>query len=179
MLLPQLAVMFSGPEDVSVFLLHHLAHEFCGAARPELAPWHTLAGGQERTRREHRHTLHDRAVHHAGLHPHEAVILDRAGVEDGAVAHGDAVTNIGALKVAGGVDDGAVLDVRAFADFDVIDVPAQDAVVPDVCPLPDFHVAYDTCGRGDEGGFVDFRHDAAVGVDEFGHADSCFCVCLA
>lgn len=90
------------------------------------------------------------------------------------MAHGHAVANISALKIAGGVNDRPVLDVRVFADFDVIDIAAQDAVVPDVRPLPDFHVADDTGRWGDEGGFVDFRADAAVGVDEFAHADSCF-----
>ncbi len=169
MLLSQLAVMFGGPEDVSVFLLRHVAHEFGGAARPELALRDALAGGQERPRRQHRHALHHRAVHHAGLHSHKSVIFHRAGVEDGAVAHGHAVAHGRALKVAGRMDDGAVLNVCVFADPDIIDIAAQDAVVPDVAALPDLHVADDAGRRGDEGGLMDFRHDAAVGVDESAH----------
>jgi hypothetical protein len=48
-----------------------------------------------------------------------------------AVADGDVVADDGLLAAGVDVDDGAVLDVRAGADADVVGVTAQHAVEPD------------------------------------------------
>ena len=167
MLLPELSVMLGGPEDIFLFFVCHVAHEFCGAACPELAGRHALTGGQERPGGKHAFAFHNRAIHDAGLHPDKAVILHRAGMEDRRMAHGYVVAHGGALKIAGGVDNRAVLNVRVSADAYGVYVAAQDAVVPDIAALPDLHIA-DDAGRGrDEGGWMDFGHDAAVRENEF------------
>ena len=46
------------------------------------------------------------------------------------------------MAVAGDVQDGCVLDVRVFADANVINIPADDRVKPDARVLANLNVAY-------------------------------------
>lgn len=61
------------------------------------------------------------------------------------------------------MDDRAILDIGALADFDVVHVTAQGAAIPDSAIRPDFHITNDGGVFGNEGVFVDLRENFSVG----------------
>ena len=126
-----------------------------GAPGPQLAGGNHRAWGHERAGRHHRTLLDHGAVHHGRAHTHEGIVLDRARVEDGVVAHGDAIANRGWRGDTPDVclcdvDDGVVLDVGHGPDGDAVGVAAEDRAVPYGRLLADGDVADDGGGGGDE-----------------------------
>ena len=71
----------------------------------------------------------------------------------------------GGMRAAHHVNDGAVLNVRAIADPDRVDVAANDDVHPDAALLANLDVADDLSALVDIGGRMDFREDW-TGTDE-------------
>lgn len=65
------------------------------------------------------------------------------------------------------MDDGAVLNVGARADFDVVDIPAQGATIPDTAIRADFDITNNGGVFGDKRVFVNFREDFSVGRDDW------------
>ncbi len=53
--------------------------------------------------------------------------------------------------MSGDVNGGAVLDIRAFADADAVDIAANDTTEPDAAIGADMHVANDRRTGRDEG----------------------------
>ena len=88
------------------------------------------------------------------------------------MANGDAVADVGTKSMAVDVDDGAVLDVGALANSDLIHVATHDAAVPHTAARTDLDVADDHRRRCDEGVVSDFRHHTAVGQYMVRHANS-------
>mmetsp|Transcript_7171 Transcript_7171/g.16413 ORF Transcript_7171/g.16413 Transcript_7171/m.16413 type:complete len:295 (+) Transcript_7171:158-1042(+) len=124
-----------------------------GAARPEGARRHHLAGRDERAGRHHGVGLDHGAVEHGGAHAHEGVALDRARVHHrvGADRHVVPDHRRRVPSDLGHVDHGAVADARVVADGDLVHVAANLGAVPDGAPLANGHVAEDRCRRSHEG----------------------------
>src|SRR3546814_18788369 len=59
------------------------------------------------------------------------------------------------------MDDGAVLDIGASADADMIHIRADDAIIPDARIRADLHIANNLATGGDKGARMDFRALAA------------------
>src|SRR3546814_9141996 len=66
-----------------------------------------------------------------------------------------------AVLVAIAMDDGAVLDIGASADADMIHIRADDAIIPDARIRADLHIANNLATGGDKGARMDFRALAA------------------
>ena len=71
------------------------------------------------------------AVQDDRAHADEAAGFDGAAVEDDAVADGDVVAEDQGWVVTHDVEDGAVLNICAGANADVVDVAADDDAGPD------------------------------------------------
>jgi hypothetical protein len=82
------------------------------------------------------------------------------------VADGDVVPEDEGMSVAHDVANGAVLDVGARADADVIDVAADDHAGPDARVFTDDDIADEDGLRVDVGGGGDLRLAAAVGAKQ-------------
>ena len=90
-------------------------------------------------------------------------------MDDGRVADGDVGADVGAEGVGVHMHDGAVLEVGALADADLVHVAADDDAEPQVGVLPDLHVADDGGRRRDENIVGDAGQDVPVGQDQAGH----------
>src|SRR3546814_5921782 len=66
-----------------------------------------------------------------------------------------------AVLVAIAMDDGAVLDIGASADADMIHTRADDAIIPDARIRADLHIANNLATGGDKGARMDIRALAA------------------
>src|SRR4029079_13183073 len=86
-------------------------------------------------------------------HANQHRVLDRARVYHGGVADGDVGADDGGeaagrvLAVVGDVVEGAVLDVGAGADADVVHVAAHDGAGPERGVVAQDDVAEHGCGR--------------------------------
>ena len=60
------------------------------------------------------------------------------------------------------MDNGAILNIRALADFDIIYIAAQGAAIPDTAIRADFNITNNGCVFGDERVFVNFRKNFSV-----------------
>jgi len=85
----------------------------------------------------------------------EYAIADQRGVAAALAATASAID----------MDDGAVLDVAARADADVVQVTSQHAVVPDRRSRADLDIAYHLRAGGDEGVGSEARRAASKGVE--------------
>ena len=142
--------------DVGDFLGAQVADDFRGGAHDEGTGRNMGALGDEGVRADDAALADDGAVEDGGAHADEAIVLDGAGVENRAVSDGDEFADAHG-EVLGEVDDAAVLDVGAFADFDVVDVAAEDGGGPDAAVRGEADVADDDGLGGDVGGGVDLR----------------------
>ena len=107
----------------------------------------------------------DYAVEDGGAHADEAAGLDGAAVQRDGVAYRDVVAEDERVFVLHDVEDGAVLNVGAGADADVVDVAADDAERPHAGVFADDHVADDDRGGIDVGRGGDLRALAAIGAN--------------
>ena len=97
-----------------------------------------------------------RAIKDGGSHADEAVVLHRAGMQNRAVAHRHEVADDDG-QILSQMDDATILEVRALADFNVVDVTAKDCHGPDAGPGSKADVAHDDSVRRNIGGRVDAR----------------------
>ncbi len=98
-----------------------------------------------------------------GIHADEDFIGDGAGVQDGFVADGDEFADKRG-EVVGEMNDAAILDVRARADDDAIDVRPEDRLEPHARLFPKRHIADDRRIRRDEGRGVNLRFCGEIAV---------------
>ena len=109
----------------------------------------------------------DGSVEHDGSHADEATVFYGAGVQDGAVAHGDVVA-----EAAGGsafdVQAAEVLHVAAAPDFDGGEVGAQHGAVPDGAAVAESDVTDEVGAGGDEGGLLRLRALLSEGIHGHG-----------
>ena len=89
-----------------------------------------------------------------------------------AVSDGDIVTDDGRVVAAVDVKAAIVLDVRIFADDDVVVVTAKRYLMPDRAVRTDAHSADDGRRRGDKGAGVDLGDKIHEGCD-IGALDVC------
>ena len=116
----------------------------------------TNAGGDEAAR------FHMREIDDGGAHADEAIILERAGMQQHLMADGDAVADGGRPRFAGDMDDGAILDIRAAADADAVHITADDDAEPDACFRPDMHITDDDGAGCDECVRMDGGSDSII-----------------
>ena len=111
-----------------------------GAAHDQRARRHDHALGQQRPGRDDRITPHDGAVEDDRAHADQDPVLDRAAMDERAVADGHLVTDVGRVRPPHHVHHGAVLDVGAGADADLVDVAPHHAVHPHARLRADHHI---------------------------------------
>ena len=136
MALPKRIPVVGGHGDGVLFFLGQHADELCGRARPDLAWGNHRARSQLGPCGDDGEGLDDAALAHLAADLHAAVGLQRAAVERGAVAHGDAVAD---LRLA--CDDGLVADGDERADDDGVGLGEDRGAVPDGRVLSDRDVA--------------------------------------
>jgi len=105
-----------------------------------------------------------RAIEDGGAHADEDLVIDGAGVEDGGVAAGDVLADVDA-EVIREMDHAGVLDIRAWADADFVEIRPDDGAIPDAGILADGDMADDDGAGGDECGGM----DRGRGVEEASH----------
>src|SRR5258708_9239902 len=88
-----------------------------------------------------------------------------AAVQGYAMADGYVVAEQQGMFVAHYVEDGAILNIGAGADADVVDVAADYRAGPDAGVWADDYVADDYGGGVNVGGGGDFRALAAIGAN--------------
>ena len=91
---------------------------------------HIHSRGHERVGANDGASADDRAIKKDRAHPDEHLVVHRAGMDDGRVAHRDQFADE-RRKFIGHMDNDAVLNVCARTDLDAVDVAAQDGAVPD------------------------------------------------
>ena len=96
----------------------------------------------------------DRAVQNCRTHADEAFVLDGAGVQNRAMTDGNIFSH-DHWQIVREMNDRSILDVRPFADFDIIDVAAQNGGGPDAAAGGESHVADHDGVRRHIGGRVD------------------------
>src|SRR5690349_6092549 len=82
-----------------------------------------------------------RAVQKDRTHPDQALVVDRAAVDHGAMSDRHVVANRRRVRPIHHVDHNRVLDIGAPADTDAVYVAAHDGTHPDAALLSDFDVA--------------------------------------
>ena len=90
-------------------------------------------------------------------HTDQDAITNFAAVDDGAVADSDFVTDFERSFLIGAVEDGAILDVCAIANANIVYIAPDDDMVPDAAGITDHHIADDNGGFGKEGVGSDLR----------------------
>src|SRR6185312_921855 len=145
------------------------AHEFGGTAGPELALGDALPRRHQGTGRDHRALLHHDAVHHGRRHADEAVVFERAGVDQRHVTDGDVLADDDAF-----VHHRIILHIRVAADADAAAVAAQHHAVPDAGILADLDVADQRRVLCDPRRRMDLRREIAIGAENaHGNNGSC------
>src|SRR5205823_986699 len=104
-------------------------------------------------------------------HADEAAVGNVAAVQGDVVPDGHLVAENERIFVAHDVKDRAVLNVRACADADVVDIAADYRAGPNAGVCADDYVADQDGGGINIGGGGDLRKLAAIGSD---HADGAF-----
>ncbi len=146
-----------GPKtDVGDFLGPKRAHDFRGRAHDQRPRRDVRALGDERVCADDATLADDGAVEDRGAHANEALVFDRAGVEDGAVTDGYELADAH-RQIVGEMDDASVLDVGALADIDEVDVATQDGGGPDAAAGSEPHIADDHGLSSQIGGRIDLR----------------------
>ena len=149
-------VFLGPPFQAGAFFLGEFADDFGGGSEDEGAGRNLGAGRDEGLRADDGLFADNRAIQNDRAHTDEAFIADFAGVDDGAVAHGDPVTK-DARKFIGEVQHGVVLHVGVVADDDAVDVAAQHRAVPDAGVGAERDIPYDRGGFGDERALAELR----------------------
>ena len=108
----------------------HLLDELGRDTAPQFAVAHHRVRQHQRTGGHDGPVADDGMVEHGGAHADEGTALHLAAVEGDVVAHCHVVADDDGRLAIERVQAGAVLDVYAVADFDVMHVAAQDGVEP-------------------------------------------------
>jgi len=112
--------------------------------------------GNHRPGGNHSAAFHHRAIQYRRMHPNEAAILQRTGMQHHLMPNGDAGTDDCRPGFPRHMHHRIILDVRARADADMVYVAAHDATEPDAGMIADFDIADNHRPRRDEGGGGDF-----------------------
>lgn len=133
--------VFCGPVfDVRLFFWGEGALNLRGSAENKAPGRDAGVGRDEGSRGDDGMVTDDGSVHYGGAHTDEAFVFDNAGVNDRGVAYCNISSNTRRVLV-GEVDNCAVLDVRAIADFYEVDVSAEDAARPNASMFAEANVA--------------------------------------
>src|SRR6266702_2919517 len=116
--------------NVVLFVERELPPDFCRRAKDERAGRNAHPESDERVRADDGARADFGAVENNRAHADEDFIVDLAGVNDGAVANGDELADAG--RITGiDMDGGIILNVRARADDDTVNLYAQNRAIPD------------------------------------------------
>ena len=146
---PESLLRRDGPDDLG------------GDADHEAAGGDLRALGDQRPGADDAAGPNDGAIQNSRTHSDEALVFYRAGMYHGTMSDRDARTD-DAGEIVGEVHDRTILHVGGGADFDAVDVAAQDDAEPDARFGSYGDVAADVGGRGDERRRVDLRAGAEV-----------------
>src|SRR3546814_42440 len=129
-------IMFHAFTHAGDGIVIQIAHIFGGTAAPKLTVKDALTRRQHSAGGQHRVTLYYAAIHDDRSQSDERAVLQRATMQHGHVADQHVFPNDSgkaprAVLVAIAMDDGAVLDIGASADADMIHIRADDAIIPD------------------------------------------------
>src|SRR5690606_966042 len=129
-------------------LLHglvHPAHHSAWARQHDRASRYHHALPDQCSGANRRSGSDPRSVQDYGAHPDQAVVLDRAAMDDRAMAYRHSRPDEGGeSRVA--VDDRAILYARVGADPDLVGVGAQHRVRPDRRPVAEQDASAEECG---------------------------------
>jgi len=89
------------------------------------------------------------AIKNSRAHANQAVVSNLAGMDDRRMANGGAPADSNSVVVRQ-VNDGAILHIGFLANLDEVDVPAEDAAIPDTAPCSQRDIAHHRGGRRDK-----------------------------
>ncbi len=174
--------MLRGVMQAFDFLVAERTRQACRTAQPKFSLANHLARAHHRTGTDKAIALDGGAIEHARAHADQAQIFDGAGMQDGAVAHGDVLADHGGVAglveraVVAHVNDGAVLHIGACADLHMIDVTADHGARPDRNVIAQVHLADDGAGRVDVDARAQLRGVLQEGANR-DHGISCKSAC--
>ena len=155
--------VFHGPfgfvfNGLGVNIFHHVlrADDVGGAADDEGIRRDDLIFHDDGTGGDDGSAADDGARQNGGAHADEAVIFDDAAVHAGAVADGDVIADDARIVIRD-VKAGKILDIRAFADGNIIHIAARDDARPNAGVLADADIAVEMRARSDESFFMNLR----------------------
>lgn len=158
-----LDAVFHGPfgfvfNCLGVNVFHHVfcADDAGGAADDEGIGRDNLIFHDDGTGGDDGSAADDGARQNGGAHADEAVIFDDAAVHAGAVADGDVIADDARIVIRD-VKAGEILDIRAFADGNVIHIAARDDARPNAGVLADADITVEMRARSDESFFMNLR----------------------
>src|SRR5437016_5664615 len=134
------------PGDILLLIERKLPANFRGRPEDERARRNLHAASDERVCSYDRTRADFYIVKNDGTHPDKHFIVDLARVHDRVVANRDQLTHDRGI-VCIKMHDGIVLNVRARADNDAIDIAAQNGAVPHARFLFKCNVANNGCSR--------------------------------
>lgn len=129
-----------------------LAHATCGITQPQLACADNLSRRNQRTGPDHGMPADARAIEHRRVHADQAGILDRAGVQDGAMTDSHISANQQwkstwcVRTIVADMQHRAILDIRACANANEIDVAARHCARPQGSVVAELDVADNNSG---------------------------------
>ena len=151
--------------DAGEFVFRQFASHLCWDSRDEGARRDDGALKHDSARRHERASPDDRAIEHRCVHADEAVILNRAAMNDRAVADAHARADRRRNpRVA--MHDNIVLQVTACAERDLVGVAAQHRPVEHARIRAKRYATDERRVRRDPGGVVDGGGMAVEGSDE-------------
>jgi hypothetical protein len=109
----------------------------------------------------------DGVVHNRSPHPDQAIRLDRAAVQHYSVADRHVVVKNKGILILHDVTYRTVLNVCVAADADVMDITANDAVVPNAGVITDNNVSDDLRALGNVDALTDLGPLSFVLVQHF------------
>ena len=118
-----------------------------GHARNKGLGINDLFGPNDRTRSDERIVTNLCTIEHDRADPDQCAIADPTAVHDRAMADRDLITELGRVAALGHMQRRLVLNIRSFADANMMNIATQDRPVEDARIEPDLNVA-DNDGAG-------------------------------
>src|SRR5680860_105007 len=129
---------------------------FCGHAGKDTSGGYSCAFGDDRPCRNDTVAFDYAIVHHDATHADQHIVLYRTAVNDGIMADGDIITNIGRGFLIGAMDHGAILHIDLVAHFYIMDITPYHRIEPNTALVAHTYLADKGRIFGDEAVVADF-----------------------